>query len=220
MLGLLVLVGSIGLADSLNPSTIVPAIYLATTARARIGLLSYTFGVFSVYALGGVLLLLGPGQLLLSALPHPSRTVKHALELAVGVVAVTVACVVWLTRVRLQERVPVARDTRPRAAFVLGAGIMVVELPTAFPYFAAVAAIVGSGYALPVQVGYLFVFNFLFVSPLLAIVCIQRFAGDRAMRMLDRFGGWLQRNSPAILALLLGVAGIIGIAVGVRGLTR
>ena len=47
MLTLALLVASIGLADSVNPSTIVPALWLASSPRAR-GLASYTLGVFVV----------------------------------------------------------------------------------------------------------------------------------------------------------------------------
>ncbi len=52
MLALTALVASIGLADSINPSTLIPGLWLATTpATGRLA--SYTLGVFAVYTLGG-----------------------------------------------------------------------------------------------------------------------------------------------------------------------
>ena len=49
---LMLVVASIGLADSINPSTIVPALWIASTPRAH--LLSFTIGVFAVYLAGGL----------------------------------------------------------------------------------------------------------------------------------------------------------------------
>lgn len=209
MFTLLVLVASIGLADSLNPTTIAPAIYLATTDRGHAGLLSYTIGVFLVYLGGGLLLTLGPGQLLLSAIPHPSHTVKHIIELIVGVVALVVAVAVWLGRERIQQRVPSSRHPGRRSAFALGAGITAVELPTAFPYFAAIAAIVGSGKAVPAQIALLVVFNALFVLPLAAITVFRHVSGDRAERVLGAFGEWLHRRSSVLLAVLAALVGVV-----------
>jgi hypothetical protein len=60
MVGLTVLVASIGLADSINPSTLVPGLWLAGKPSAR-GLGSFTAGVFATYLTGGLVLVLGPG---------------------------------------------------------------------------------------------------------------------------------------------------------------
>src|SRR3954468_8654034 len=81
---LVILVGSIGLADSLNPGTIGPALFLATTARPRVQVAAFAAGVFGVNLAGGALIALGPGQLLLSVLPRPNPTAKHVIEIAVG----------------------------------------------------------------------------------------------------------------------------------------
>ena len=48
MLRLIGLVISIGIADSLNPTTIAPALYLATAEHARGRLIQFTAGVFAV----------------------------------------------------------------------------------------------------------------------------------------------------------------------------
>src|SRR5881275_1259806 len=56
---------SVGLADSLNPSTVGPALYLATAQRAVLRVLLFTVGVFAVDVVGGIGLTVGPGRLLL-----------------------------------------------------------------------------------------------------------------------------------------------------------
>ena len=78
MFRLIGLAVSIGLADSLNPTTIAPALYLAGGRRPREQVAEFTIAVFLVYFVGGAAIALGPGQLLLSAFPHPDRTVRRS----------------------------------------------------------------------------------------------------------------------------------------------
>ena len=61
---LTLLVASIALADSLNPSTIVPAIWVASSPRAH--LVSFASGVFGTYLAGGLVLVFGPGPVLIA----------------------------------------------------------------------------------------------------------------------------------------------------------
>ncbi len=69
MLRVLALVISIGLADSLNPTTIAPALYLAGGPAPRRDVGAFTAAVFFVYLLGGAAIALGIGQLVLSLVP-------------------------------------------------------------------------------------------------------------------------------------------------------
>ncbi len=145
MLRLLGIVISIGLADSLNPSTIAPALYLASGADARRTCLAVHAAVFLVYFLGGALIGLGPGQLVLSLVPKPDAATRHILEVVAGAILIAGGLVLWRYRGRLgRKRLPTV-DPEGRASWLLGATITAVELPTAFPYFGAIAAIVGSG---------------------------------------------------------------------------
>ena len=85
MVRLLGIVISIGLADSLNPSTIAPALYLATGERARERVAEFTLAVFAVYFVGGAAIALGARQLIQPLLPHPRHHIADIVELAVGV---------------------------------------------------------------------------------------------------------------------------------------
>ena len=84
MLRLVGLVLSVGLADSLNPTTVTPGLYLATVPRPVVRVAQFTTGVFAVNLAGGLVLTLGPGRLLLGLIPHPHRTAKHVIELVAG----------------------------------------------------------------------------------------------------------------------------------------
>ena len=145
MLRLLGLMISIGLADSLNPTTIAPALYMATGDKARSRVIWFTASVFGVYFLGGALIAIGPGQLIRALVPHLPRAVQFSVEIAVGVALMISAALLWRNRHRLCARGLPAVNPRRRSSALLGATITAVELPTAFPYFAAIAAILASG---------------------------------------------------------------------------
>ncbi len=218
MLRLIALVVSIGLADSLNPSTIVPALYLAAGRKARTQVSEFTAGVFAVYLLGGLAIALGPGQLVLSLVPKPGRHLSYVLELLAGVAMLTAAAFVWGYRDRLTQREAPAVKTDRRSSAILGATITAVELPTAFPYFAAITAVVGSGQGIVSQVILIVIFNVCFIAPLLGITATLAFAGPDAQRMLVRGRQTLEAHWPAALALVALLAGLFVTALGATGL--
>ena len=218
MLRLIGLVVSVGLADSLNPTTIAPALYLATTGEhAARRVAQFTFGVFAVYLVGGAAIALGPGQLLLSLVPKPDADARHVLEVVAGLALLVAAAMVWHSRDRLSSR----RMPEPgsgKSSAMLGATITAIELPTAFPYFAVLAAIIGSGLGPLRQLVLLLLFNVCFVAPLIGIVATLTFAGDHAEHMLTIGRNFLQRHWPKLLAGLLLAAGVFVIFLGVTGL--
>jgi cytochrome c biogenesis protein CcdA len=220
MLRLLGLVLSIGFADSLNPSTIGPALYLASGRSPRRSVLEFTAGAFGVFLLGGLVLTLGPGRAILALVPRPGATTSFILETVAGAAMLAASAVLWVRRCRLgRRRGAPEREPRERRPLLMGAGIAIVELPTAFPYFAAIAAIVGSGLATPRQVVLVAIFNAAFVSPLLGIVLALTVMGDGAVELLTRLRQWMSRRWPVIAALVALVAGLFVITLGVTGLT-
>jgi cytochrome c biogenesis protein CcdA len=218
MLRLIGLMISIGFADSMNPSTIAPAMYLATgKSNPRGQVAQFTLAVFAVYLIGGLAIALGPGELVLNLAPHPRPELKYLFEIVGGVVLLTIAAVLWSFRKLLAQReLPQARiDSRSSA--ILGATITVFELPTAFPYFAAIAAAVGSGFGIWHQVLLILIFNVTFVLPLLAILAVLQFAGPDAQRVLGTSRTWLEHHWPVALAGICLIAGAFCVFIGITG---
>ena len=218
MLALLALVASVGLADSLNPSTIVPGLYYATTARGRAAVASFALGAFAAYLAGGVVVLLGGRELVTSLVPHVGERAQHLIELGAGAALVAVAAGVWLLRTHVDDRAARPRDGRPWSAFAVGAAIMAVELPTAFPYFAAIAAIATSDVSVPGQLALVALYNVLFVLPLVGILAATALAGDRGAARLRAVRDWTQRHAAAVLAVTLAAIGVVAIGIGIAGL--
>ena len=204
---------SVGLADWLNPSTVGPALYLATAPRG-VRVAQFTIGVFSVDLAGGLVLTIGPGEAAARTGPAPpangqardrARRGHRYAERRGG---------------SLRGRRSLAGRELPRrsggggSALIARASIAAVELPTAVPYFAVIAAIVASTANLPEEIRLVAVYNVAFVLPLLAIIVALLVAGERADPWLRRRGAWLQRRWPVVLA---GLLLLVGSALAVLG---
>jgi cytochrome c biogenesis protein CcdA len=214
VVALAALVLSIGLADSINPSTVAPALYLALGKDAVKSLAGFTAGVFCAYLLGGVALTLGPG----SAVPHPGATLTHLIELGLGGGTLAFALALWLGRAQIARRLAQEERRIGRSSLLLGATIMAVELPTALPYFAAIAAIVASGRGPVTQVLLLVLFNAAFVAPLLAILVLRARAGARGRARLETLRLRLERGAPVLIPALALVIAVALLLVGGIGL--
>jgi cytochrome c biogenesis protein CcdA len=218
MRALVLVVVSVGLIDCLNPSTIGPALYLATRKNPVRSIAGFCLGVFVVYLLGGIVLTLGPGRLLVRALPHPGSTTVAELELGAGAVAVVVAVVLWLARGRIARHLRTHEHRLDRSSILLGGGIMAVELPTAVPYFAVIAALADSGRGVVPQIALLVLFNLVFVAPLLLILVVVKLAGARGARVLGDVHDRLHRHAPVLIPAAVLCLGAVLVVLGAVGL--
>jgi cytochrome c biogenesis protein CcdA len=217
MIGLTLLVASIAIADAINPSTVVPALWLARNPRAH-GLSSYVLGVFAVYLVGGLVLVFGPGPALIAALRHIRGPVEHVVLAVAGAVVLVFAVVLWRSRRNEQPARSTPRLRGRGSSLALGAGIMVVELPTAFVYFGAITAILAAHPGAAAKIALLFLYNALFVAPLAAIIVVRRLAGSHADEWLAAGERWLRRVGRVALSGVAGAGGAALMVIGVSGL--
>jgi len=203
----------------MNPSTIAPGLYLALGERARSSLIEFTLAVFVTNFAGGAVIALGPGQVVLHLVPHPHPTAKYILETIAGVVMLIGAVVLCVKRRSLRQRELPSPSAEGKSAILLGLTISAIELPTAFPYFAAIAAIVGSGLGPLRQLIALGLYNVAFVLPLILMIIVLEVAGDNAKAAIETARDWLQKHWPTLVAVLALVAGVFVTLLGVTGLT-
>jgi cytochrome c biogenesis protein CcdA len=218
VLRLSVLVATIALADSVNPATVGPALYLATVPNPRRRIGEFAAAFFAVNLVGGALLVLGPGQVLLSLVPRPSPVTKHLVEVVAGALLILLAGVLAIGRARFgAAELPTSRLEGGRA-WAAGGGLAALELPTALPYLAAIAAIVGSGRALPAQLALVGLFNIVFMLPVVGILAAVTLAGPGTRSRLERAGERLRVRWPMVFATLALVAGVALLTFGLLGL--
>ena len=215
MAGVIVLVLSIAALDALNPSTVLPALALAAGPNSRRRVLAFTTGVFVVSTLGGIVLLFAVGRPVLAAVAHPSAHTRHLVEFAIGVGLAGVGAVMWLLRGHVRRTFDRKQAGRGRTALALGAGIMAVELPTAFPYFAAILATADRAHGALTQTALVLVFNLVFVAPLLAILGL---AAATRRSPLERVSALVRRWTPIAFPLGIACVGVVLAAIGARRL--
>jgi cytochrome c biogenesis protein CcdA len=203
MNGLVALVLSVAAVDSLNPSTVGPAIYLATRTHAVRSLLGFTLGVLTVNVAAGLVLTLGPGQVILAAIPHPGEHTKHVLEVCLGLAALALACVLWPMRHRSAHHVMPKKTLGHGSSLALGAAIALANLPTAFPYFAVIVVIIGSASSPPTQASLIILFNLVVIVPLLAILAISVHPGEHGNAVLGYMRTKLDRWSPVLIPVVV-----------------
>jgi hypothetical protein len=220
MTALALLAVGVGLVDGINPSTVGPAVVLALRPKGQTLLAAFSAGVFAVSTAGGVAVVLGPGRFLLHHAPHLTAHTKHVLALIAGVGLLVAAAFVWRHRHAASRALSGSTADSPAAAAGLGAGIMAVELPTAFPYFAVLAALIASGRSLSVQVGLVLLYNLAFLAPLALIALLRLIAGASAAGLLSRLGAAIETYGPAVVAVALAIAGSALVVYGAVGELR
>jgi cytochrome c biogenesis protein CcdA len=216
VLKLAVAVVAIALPDCINPSLIGAELLVATGPRPRQRTVAFTLAAFAVTLAVGLALSLGLGDLILSVLPKPGRSLKYALIAAAGLVLVVGGTVVWIRRKALASSEPTdARRRSHGSAGLLGAGIAGVELLTAFPYFAAIALIVGSGVSNASKLSLLILYCVIYTLPLIVIAALFVVMGQRAESILRPVGDWLLAHWPVIVGPLTAAIGIAVLAFGI-----
>ena len=220
MLALLALIVSIAAADSLNPSTLAPALFFAIGPHGRRDVVTFALGVFAVSFAGGLALTFGPGQALLTRVSKPSPHTVHLIELVAGGAALPAAAMLWRVRARVAARLAGGKQPSGRSAWLVGAGIMAVELPTAVPYFAAIAAIVESGHRDTTQIVLVLLYNVVFVAPLIVLFAVLALAGARGTQIAARARVQLDLWAPRVAPAALGVASAVLLTLGAIGLAR
>ena len=169
-----------------------------------------------MYFVGGLVLTLGPSELIRTATQRPDSTPVDVVFLVAGLVAVGFAVWVFLNR-KKEAKIPDV-SMHPGSALALGAGMTAVDLPTAFPYFAAIVAIIGEGLTAPAEIGALLLFNVAYIVPIVVIAVAAAVLGDRAAAFLEKVRVFVTRWSPMLLSLLSLVVGLALIFSGIDGL--
>jgi cytochrome c biogenesis protein CcdA len=208
---------TLGLADSINPVTIVVALYLASTPNPVRRLAGYVAGVFGVYLLGGLLLLFGPASLLRLATHGLDASVGRVVAVMLGVGAIAFAVVLWLRRDRMANTTVPERALRPGSTLALGGAMTAIDLPTAFPLFVIAGAIVHEDLGPPLEAALLVLYCAAYVVPLVAILALRAVGGERGERWLARLRRHMSQWAPIAIAVL---TAIVGVALIVYGLVR
>jgi hypothetical protein len=219
VLSLAVAVVAIALPDCINPSLIGAEVFFGAGPHPARQTAAFALAAFTVTFLVGLALALGLGDLILSLLPKPGARLKYALITVAGIVLVAGGAVVWIRRKALASSEPQHHHGHkaPGSPALVGAGIAALEVLTAFPYFAAIALIVGSSASGSGKIFLLALYCVVYAAPLFGIAAVCAAMGSRAEGVLQPVIGWLLTRWPVFVAPL---AAIIGIGLTAYGVVR
>ncbi|MDP9259949.1 MAG: GAP family protein [Actinomycetota bacterium] len=212
MFSLLTLIASVGLADSIDPAMIVPALYFAPSPGGGRRVAGFASGVFTVNIIGGVAIALGPGRFLLKLMPHLGPSTTGVLELVAGAVLLAAAVVVWL---RHPHHRPAKRKRFRHAAPLAGAAIALAELPTALPYFVIIVSVIRAHLGIASTVALLSAYQVLYLAPVLVISILSRHASQSdSARHGEHVRSLLLAYENRLLATVLFVLAAVLLALG------
>jgi cytochrome c biogenesis protein CcdA len=220
VLRLAITVVAIALPDCINPTLIAGELFVATGSRRRRRVALFTIGAWIVTFAFGVALTIGLGDLILSLVPKPKASVKYALITAAGVVLIVGGAVVWVRRRSLaSSEASDHLSVRHGSSAAIGAALAGVELVTAFPYFAAIALIVGARVSNASKLFLVALYSTVYMLPLIVIAVAVAVMGERAERRLRPVGAWMLARWPVIVGPLTVAFGIGVTAFGIAQLT-
>ena len=221
MFSLVLAVVAIALPDSLNPSLIAGELVVAGGRRPGARAIAYTVAAWAVTFAAGLALALGLGDLIVSLLPKPGAKLKYSLIIFAGAVLTIGGLIVWVRRRALASHAPAASEegSSRGSPVVLGAGVAGVELLTAFPYFAAIAMVVGSSVSIPSKALLILLYCVVYTLPLIAIAVVCLVQGDRAEALLRPPIEWMFKRWPLLVGPLATILGLAVIAYAVVRLT-
>jgi cytochrome c biogenesis protein CcdA len=193
--------------DSVNPTSITGAIYLAGSGQT-VRLRGFVLAVFSTYLLLGLALTLGPAAALRSALGAAPTLFGPAVEVAAGGVLVGIGIRSWR-----QGRLSCAGSaptpvTQGRSGLTLGVVATLADLPTAGPLLIASALVAGTHANVWAQGAALGLYDFVYVLPLIA-VALGRLSSRRPSGATPRRRNGLLARANALAAVCVAVGALI-----------
>jgi Sap, sulfolipid-1-addressing protein len=200
-----VLLGLLALAvvDSINPSAIVVTLYLMSRQRPPAQILTYIAAIFLTYLTLGIVMMLGLDALL----PSVRATVDGRLGF---IIQGLIGLALLLYAIRAPATAKSAPPTEPRATSyaalaLLGVTVTTMELPTAVPYFGAIALLTGLPMVewLPLLVLY----NAIFVLPPVLLLAGHLVFGRR---MDARYADLRERLQAGARETMLWIFGLVG----------
>jgi len=216
----------IALLDSASilPLCLVFLVVLLAGPRPVLGSMAHIAGVLAANVVCGLVLLFGLESVFDEINAYAVRLWNdpNTEELVLQILLGLLACGFGLRMARGMARGAKAREAEsepdrlsPARAFVAGAGLVVVGLPGALPYFAAIDLILRADLGLPHQVSALIFYNVIFVLPLIAMVGLRLALGARSLGLLGAVKRTFDEWSGRLIGAALFVLGAVLIVDGI-----
>lgn len=222
MLELFLILTAIALLDSLSmvPLAVLPMTVALGGPRSLLAAGSFVAGVFATYFVCGIPLLAGLDAFLdsfgdyLNRLWNHPNAIELGIQILIGGLLILSAWYLWKSK-RSKPQKGASPATSPGALFFLGGTLVVLGMPGAVPYLAAIERIVNQDPGWAGAFGYLVFYNFVFVLPLLALIGLRVVMADRADAWFQALAKFCMTAMPRVAAVLFLLLGLVMVADGI-----
>jgi cytochrome c biogenesis protein CcdA len=196
---------ALAVVDSINPSAIVVTIYLLSRERGAGQVAVYIAAIFVTYLTLGTLLMSGVDAMLPSLRGFGSGRAGLIVQGLVGL-----AMLVYALRAPAQP--PSAQSLVPRgstyaALALLGMTVTAMELPTAVPYFGAIALLTTADLHATQWLPLLLLYNAVFVLPPVLLLAGHLVLGRRVEARYVHIRDRLQAGARETMLRIFGLVG-------------
>jgi cytochrome c biogenesis protein CcdA len=201
LLGLLAL----ALIDSINPSAIVVTLYLLSIGRVPAQIVVYIAAIFLTYLMLGVVMMSGIDALLPSLGNIGTSRLGFVVQGLIGLAMLLYA-------IRAPSTAKPARRVEPGASSygalaLAGVTVTTMELPTAVPYFGAIALLTTADLPMAQWLPLLVLYNAIFVLPPVLLLVGHIVVGNRLNARYAEFSERLQGEARETMRWILGLVG-------------
>lgn len=220
-MGLLLVLVAIGLVDSLSmiPLALVP-MTVALGSRRPLALAGlFVAGVFVVYVCFGLLLLSGAEAFTarfgagLARLWNQPQALELVIQILVGLLLLASPWFMQRSTTAKPQQAPTGNS--PAGMAVLGGSLVLLGIPGAVPYLAAVERIAQQDPQGLAGFAYLLFYNLIFVLPLLSLIGLRFVFPQQAGRIFESLAAFSLSVLPKLTAAVVVVLGLVLVADGI-----
>jgi hypothetical protein len=198
---------ALALVDSINPSAIVVTLYLLSRERVTAQVVVYIATIFLTYLTLGVMMISGVDALLPSLRTVGGGRLEFIVQGLIGLAMLVYAIRAPTTATSASRGEPSASSYAALA--LLGVTVTAMELPTAVPYFGAIALLTTADLPMTQWLPLLVLYNAIFVfPPVLLLVGHIVFGG----RLDARYANLRERLKAGARETMLWIFGLVGAA--------
>lgn len=205
---ILLLIGGLALLDTLSPATLGVTVYLLLTDKEKLikRLLVYLLAVAGFYFVIGVILMLGLGFLLdiISGI-FQNRIVSWT----VFIIGAVLFIASFYIPTKKNTDLPSPKTKSAISMVALGFTTSLIEVGTAFPYFAAIGIMSTSNLSWMEWSSILAGYNFIMVLPSLLLFIFYHLVGRKMQKPLEKLRVKIANNTGSGLSWIMCIVGLI-----------
>ena len=177
-------------------------------------------GVYVTYLICGVLIYFGLRQVfegLATAMHkwwHNPDTGDYGLQIVIGFALVIVGYKIS-TPPRPKKKRDISTEASPIGAFLFGAGLTIIGMPGALPFFAAVDQLLRADLPDYQTVIAIAAYCLIFTAPLVGIVLVRIALADKADAILGAVNRFLDSWGKGVIIVLLVLLGLVMVVDGI-----